>query len=163
MNDDRDLSNFEKLAAKTKKQLIASKETSVEWLQLAVDASAEQLEKAGEFSREEGERARQFLKRDLAATRVDFASAREAVGRGLSPSRISGGFADLASHLFASMGDLFEGWAAKSEDSLAFKTGEICGPGTLTCTDCGNELRLTKSSRIPPCAKCHKTEFRKSY
>ena len=69
MNEDRDISNFEKLASKTREQLIASKETSLEWLHMAVDASADQLEKAGDFSKEEGERAGRFLKRDLAATR----------------------------------------------------------------------------------------------
>jgi hypothetical protein len=163
MNEDRDISNFEKLAAKTREQLIASKEKSKEWLHRAVDASAHQLEKAGEFSKEEGKRAGQFLIRDLAATRADFSRARRFVNRGLSPSRIGGGFVGLASHLFGSMGDMFQGWAAKSEEALAFNTGEVSGPGKLTCTDCGAELHLERSSRIPPCPKCHKTDFRKSY
>ena len=163
MSDDREISNFEKLAAKTKEQLIAGKEKSLEWLQRAVDASADQLEKAGEFSKEEGERAKQFLKRDLAATRADFNRASESVSKGLSPSRVGGGFIDLASHLFSSMGDTFQAWAAKSEEALAFHTGETSGPGTLTCTKCGTELHLERTSRIPPCPKCHKAEFRKSY
>jgi len=72
MNEDREISNFEKLAAKTKEQITASKERSIEWLHTVIDTSADQLEKAGDFSKEEGERARKFLKRDLAATRVDF-------------------------------------------------------------------------------------------
>ena len=163
MSDDPEITNFEKLAAKTKEQLLAGKDKSKEWLHRAVDASADQLEKAGEFSKEEGERAKQFLKRDLAATRVDFNRARESVNRGLNPSRVGGGFVDLASHLFSSMGDLFQGWAAKSEEALAFNTGEVSGPGTLTCTDCGTELHLEHPTRIPPCPKCHKTDFRKSY
>lgn len=163
MNGDRDISNFEKLAAKTKEQLMASKTTSIEWLHTAVVASAEQLEKAGEFSKAEGERARQFLIRDLAATRVDFTRARESVNRGLEPSRVGGGFVDLASHLFGSMGDLFQGWATKSEEALSCHTGEISGPGKVTCTDCGTKLHLERPSRIPPCPKCHQTDFRKSY
>jgi hypothetical protein len=163
MSDDPEITNFEKLAARTKEQLIAGKDKSMEWLGRAVDASAEQLEKAGEFSKEEGERARQFLKRDLAATRVDFTRARAFVNKGLDPSRVGGGFVNLASHLFGSMGDMFQGWAAKSEEALAYNTGEISGPGLLTCTDCGAELHLERPSRIPPCPKCHKTDFRKSY
>lgn len=163
MNEDREISNFEKLASKTKEQLIAGKDKSMEWLHIAVDASAEQLEKAGDFSKEEGERAGRFLKRDLAATRVDFVRARDAINRGLSPSRVSDGFVGLASHLFGSMGEMFQGWATKSEEALAFNTGEVSGPGTLTCTDCGTELNMVQSSRIPPCPKCHKTDFRKSY
>ena len=117
--------------------------------------------------KKEGERARQYLKRDLAVTRVDFTRARESIKRGLSPSRIGGGFVGLASHLFDSMGDVFQSWAARSEEALAFNTGEISGPGKLTCTECGAEfgsaLNLERSSRIPPCPKCHKTNFRKSY
>ena len=163
MNEERDISNYEKLASKTKEQLIASKEKSMEWLQVAVDTSADQLEKAGDLSKEEGERAGRFLKRDLAAMRVDFTLAREAMNKGLEPSRVGGGFVDLASHLFGSMGDVFQGWAAKSEEALAFNTGEVSGPGKLTCTNCGTELNLERSSRIPPCPKCHKIDFRKSY
>jgi hypothetical protein len=163
MDEDRDVSNFEKLASRTKERLIASKGKSMEWLHMAVDASADQLEKAGDFTKEEGKRASRFLKRDLAATRVDFTRARESLNRGLSPSRVSAGFVSLASHLLGSMGEVFRGWAAKSEEALTFNTGEVSGPGRLTCTDCGTELKLERSSRIPPCAKCHKTTFRKSY
>ena len=163
MNEDRDVSNFEKLASKTKEQLLASKDKSMEWIHMAVDASADQLEKAGDFTKDEGARAGRFLKRDLAATRVDFARARESLNKGLNPSRVGGGFVGLASHLFSSMGDVFQGWAAKSEEALAYNTGEVSGPGKLTCTACGTELNLERSSRIPPCPKCHKTDFRKSY
>ncbi|MDP3273566.1 MAG: hypothetical protein Q8Q09_00120 [Deltaproteobacteria bacterium] len=140
-----------------------SKETSTEWLHLAVDASAERLEKAGDFTKEESERAKRFLKRNLEAMRADFVHARESIRRSLDPSRISTGFDDLLSHLFGSMGELFQSWAAKSEQALMLNTGEVSGPGKLTCTDCGTELNLQRSSHIPPCPKCHKTDFRKSY
>ncbi len=163
MNEDRDISNFEKLASRTKEQLIASKEKSMEWLYMAVDASADQLEKSGDFTKEEGVRAGRFLKRNLAATRVDLARARESINKGLDPARVSGGYIGLASHLFGSMGDVFQGWASKSQEALNFNTGEVSGPGKLTCNDCGTELNLERSSRIPPCPKCHKTDFRKSY
>jgi sporulation protein YlmC with PRC-barrel domain len=163
MNEDRDVSNFEKLATKTKERLIASKDKSMEWLHSAIDASAEQLEKAGDFTREEGKRASSYLKRDLAATRVDFVRARESISRGVSPSRVSAGFVSLAAHLLGSTGDMFRGWATRSEVALACSAGEISGPGRLTCTHCGTELNLERSDRIPPCAKCQQTAFRKSY
>jgi len=40
-----------------------------------------------------------------------------------------------------------------------YKTGEICSAGTLSCNACGQTMQLKKSSHIPPCPKCHKTEF----
>ena len=39
----------------------------------------------------------------------------------------------------------------------------LTSSGTLTCKECDAEMHMTKSSRIPPCPKCHKTVFRKSY
>jgi hypothetical protein len=163
MNDIPDISSFREFASRTKGQLIASKKRSTQWLHKAVDASADQLAKAGNFAKAKGERAGGFLKRDLAATRVDFVRARASINKGLNPSRVSGGVVGLASHLFGSMGEVLQGWAAKSEKALTFNTGEVSGPGKLTCTDCGTGLNLEQSSRIPPCPTCHKTEFRKSY
>ncbi|MCK4675782.1 MAG: zinc ribbon-containing protein [Gammaproteobacteria bacterium] len=42
-----------------------------------------------------------------------------------------------------------------------YHTGEIAGPGTLICDDCGEKLHFHKAGHIPPCPKCHKTEFRR--
>lgn len=41
----------------------------------------------------------------------------------------------------------------------AYHTGEITGPGTLVCDECGEELRFHNAGRIPPCPKCHGTYF----
>ena len=40
-----------------------------------------------------------------------------------------------------------------------YHTGEITGPGTLVCDNCGEELHFHKPSRIPPCPKCKGTSF----
>lgn len=52
----------------------------------------------------------------------------------------------------------FHAFQAGQKNTL-YRTGEICGPGTLRCLDCGQEMKITKNTRIPPCPKCHKTEF----
>ncbi|MBC8554830.1 MAG: hypothetical protein H8D23_34900 [Candidatus Brocadiales bacterium] len=36
---------------------------------------------------------------------------------------------------------------------------QVTGPGVLECDECGNQLHYYKAGRIPPCAKCHKTNF----
>lgn len=38
-------------------------------------------------------------------------------------------------------------------------TGEVTVAGILVCNTCGKELHYQKPGRIPPCPKCHKTEF----
>jgi len=43
-----------------------------------------------------------------------------------------------------------------------YHTGEITGPGTLTCDECGETLHFYKAGKIPPCPKCHATIFHRS-
>jgi len=43
-----------------------------------------------------------------------------------------------------------------------YHTGEITGPGTLTCDECGERLHFYKAGKIPPCPKCHATVFHRS-
>lgn len=45
------------------------------------------------------------------------------------------------------------------QQNTLYKTGEICSAGTLRCLDCGQEMKFTKNSHIPPCPKCHHTQF----
>ena len=43
-----------------------------------------------------------------------------------------------------------------------YHTGEISGPGTLTCDECGEKLHFYKAGKIPPCPKCHSTIYHRS-
>lgn len=45
------------------------------------------------------------------------------------------------------------------QQNTLYQTGEICSAGTLRCLDCGQEMKFTKNSHIPPCPKCHHTSF----
>ena len=47
----------------------------------------------------------------------------------------------------------------KAEASHEYRTGEITGPGTLLCKECGEKLHFHKPGHIPPCPKCHHTAF----
>jgi hypothetical protein len=40
-----------------------------------------------------------------------------------------------------------------------YHTGELAGPGTLKCENCGEKLHFYRVSKIPPCPKCHETTF----
>ena len=49
----------------------------------------------------------------------------------------------------------------ENEDHQAslYRSGEVCNPGTFSCTQCGNHIHLQKTGHIPPCGKCHHAEF----
>jgi len=40
-----------------------------------------------------------------------------------------------------------------------YHTGEITGAGLLVCSNCQEELHFKKTGHIPPCPKCHGTDF----
>ena len=46
-----------------------------------------------------------------------------------------------------------------AEHPHTYRTGEITGPGTLICEQCGEKLHFYKAGKIPPCPKCHATTY----
>jgi hypothetical protein len=40
-----------------------------------------------------------------------------------------------------------------------YHSGEIAGPGTLECRECGELLHFKQAGHIPPCPRCHATSF----
>ena len=49
--------------------------------------------------------------------------------------------------------------AEQAKHAQDYHTGEITSIGTLSCNACGTLMHFKKTSRIPPCPKCHKTTF----
>jgi len=37
----------------------------------------------------------------------------------------------------------------------------VAMPGTFECLNCGERVHLHKAGHIPPCPKCHHTEFKR--
>lgn len=98
----------------------------------------------------------------------DFSHAREYLktdGRELKEwlnfdiQQVEDGFADLVAKAADKTWLDFRQFEDETELHSVYKTGEICSPGTLRCLECGQTMKFTKSSRIPPCPKCHHTRF----
>jgi DNA-directed RNA polymerase subunit RPC12/RpoP len=49
--------------------------------------------------------------------------------------------------------------AARAYRVGEWHTGEITGPGELTCLECEGTVHLSKVGRIPPCPHCRHTRF----
>jgi len=163
MNDQNDKRNgqeevglYEKLASRTAELLEEGKKTFDE----ALKRAKEELAAAGDFSREQVDRLGEYVRRDL---KENADKARQAVKKAVVPQRLAAGVQSAFSRILASAAETLTELAERSEKSLEYKTGEITSPGTLTCKACEAEMHMTKTTRIPPCPKCHKTVFRKSY
>ncbi|RLB62371.1 MAG: hypothetical protein DRH08_12560 [Deltaproteobacteria bacterium] len=147
---------YEKLASRTADLLEEGKKTYEEALKKAKD----ELSAAGDFSREKADKLGEYVSRDL---KENAEKTRDAVKKAVEPQRLAAGVHSTFSRILNSAAETLSEFAEKSEKSLEYKTGEITSPGTLTCKECEAEMHMTKTARIPPCPKCHKTVFRKSY
>lgn len=147
---------YEKLASRTADLLEEGKKTYEEALKKAKD----ELSAAGDFSREKADKLGEYVSRDL---KENAEKTRDAVKKAVEPQRLAAGVHSTFSRIPNSAAETLSEFAEKSEKSLEYKTGEITSPGTLTCKECEAEMHMTKTARIPPCPKCHKTIFRKSY
>jgi Zn finger protein HypA/HybF involved in hydrogenase expression len=147
---------YEKLASRTADLLEEGKKTFDEALKRAKD----ELSAAGDFSRERADKIGEYVRRDLKA---NAGKVTDAVKKAVEPMRVAAGVQSAFSRILTSAAATLAELAERSEKLLEYKTGEITSPGTLTCKDCDAEMHMTKTTRIPPCPKCHKTVFRKSY
>jgi Zn finger protein HypA/HybF involved in hydrogenase expression len=154
--EQREVGLYEKLASRTADLLEEGKKTFDE----ALKKAKEELSTAGDFSREQADKLGEYVRRDL---KENADKAKKAVIKAVEPQRVVAGVQSAFTRILTSAAETLTELAEKSEKALEFKTGEITSPGTLTCKECEAEMHMTKTTRIPPCPKCHKTIFRKSY
>jgi len=150
---------YEKLASRTTEILEGSKKS----LDDALKKAKEEISSASDVSKERADKIGSWVRRDLAQMGDYIVEKRDALARAGEPDRMIAGMQSVFAKLCSAAADTLKDLADKTEKSLEHKTGEITGPGTLTCKACGNEIYLKATGRIPPCYKCHKTVFRKSF
>ena len=161
--EEQEVSQYEKLAARTRELLEAAREKTPKTVDEALEKAKEEMIAAGEFGREQAKRMQTFLQRDLKSAGEHFVQLRKTVKEAVDPQRVASGIQSNLVHILNLVGDAFKKSASKAEERLSYRTGELSSPGTLTCNTCGNRIHMTSTGRVPPCAKCHNTEFRKSY
>lgn len=147
---------YEKLASRTADLLEEGKKTFDE----ALKRAKEELSSAGDFSKERIDKLGDYVQRDL---KENANKAKDAVKKAIEPQRIAAGAQSAFTRILTTTAEALTELAERSEKMLEYKTGEITSSGTLTCKECEAEMHMTKTTRIPPCPKCHKTVFRKSY
>lgn len=116
-----------------------------------------------EVTAEEADKIAYYVERDL----HDAAEYLETTGKEFSTwfsfdlqlveARLYELFASVADRTRLELGQL----ASQAQMAQQYHTGEITGIGTLFCDSCGTEMHFKKTGRIPPCPKCHHTEFRR--
>jgi len=118
----------------------------------------------GELTRDEAEKVAEYVQRDvddisiyLEETKAEFSDWLSFEST-LLESKI-GDWLNLVADKTKLEWDKIKLQAVKSQ---LYHSGEITGSGTLECIACGQTLHFKKTGHIPPCPKCHKTEFKRN-
>jgi isocitrate dehydrogenase len=154
---------YDRFAERVREIFDAGQEKSKEAMEKAMESAREQLAAAGEFSAEQGEVFKQFMRRDLEQTALDMRALGHEAKERLHPARLGAGALSSMARLLEAAGSALQNLSRKAESALRYTTGDITTAGTLTCVQCGQAVQLKRTSTIPPCPKCHGSEFRKGY
>jgi len=139
----------------------SEKKTS-ETLHIVIDEAGELISEAEELTREQIIEVSGYVKRDI----DDLAIFLSKTGKELSDWL---GFelglleTKVIEQLFEAVDPSTLSLLKLKEQREIFHTGQISGPGILTCDACGEQLHYYKAGRIPPCPKCHKTEYHRGH
>lgn len=152
---------YDKMMARVEQLLDTAEHQALPVLQKNIEKAKQQAIELKEITKEEAEKLGDYLRRDL----HDAADYLERSGKEFSTwfnfdlEMVE----DRALEIFAKVADKtsFElsQLAAQAKRTLEYHTGEITNVGTLACQSCDALVHFKKTSKIPPCPKCHHTIF----
>jgi polyhydroxyalkanoate synthesis regulator phasin/predicted RNA-binding Zn-ribbon protein involved in translation (DUF1610 family) len=160
---DRMVAAYEELLKRTQETLETAQEESVPRFRELLEKARDNLVEIGELTREEAQKVSEYLRRDV----EDAASYIAETGQDmrdwwrfdleLMEQRMMDMFAKVADQTSLQLAQ----WAETARQMSLYQAGEITGPGTLVCDKCGAETHFVQAGRIPPCADCGNTTFRR--
>ena len=130
----------------------------------AIDKSKEKLAELTELTAEDIEKVSDFVVRDLHDAAEYIAVGERELGDWLRldalylEDKFMEAFSNMVDHTQVALEEIRQ----NAQRATEWHTGEITGPGTLVCTECGEVLHFKKTGHIPPCPKCHKTIYKRS-
>lgn len=168
MNDDNRPHNqklvhaYNQMMQRVKERLGQTEKAAEPRLRRAIEAAEEKAVELGELSREEAVQIGDYLRRDLQDAGEYLAGDETQelkdwfrIDLNLIENQILDMFLSVADQAKLDMLDFQEQLAEATE----YRTGEITGPGLLSCMDCGEALHFHEAGHIPPCPKCRGTYF----
>lgn len=145
--------------------LHAAVEKAEETLSPTIDEMLQNAEKISKkvftLTQDEAKSVSEHLKRDIASAREYMQTEGKEFNDWLSFDihQVEDRFADFLAKAADKTWLDFRALEILGKKNSIYKTGELCSAGTLRCADCGQQMKFTKNSRIPPCPKCHHTQF----
>lgn len=160
---DKMVAAYEELLKRTQETLETTQKESVPRFRELLEKARDNMVELGELTREEAHKVADYLRRDV----EDAASYIAETGNDirewwrfdleLIEQRMMDMFAKAADQTSLQLAQ----WAESARQMSLYQAGEITGPGTLVCDKCGAETHFVQTGRIPACAECGNTTFRR--
>ncbi len=151
---------YEKMYESAANGLKKAEHQSAPLLHQLIEESKEKLSEVEEVTREDLDKVGQYLERDIndAAQYLSKTGAELKDWLGFETALLESEF--LYQMLKTADPTTLALLKLKEQAQQAtYQTGEITGPGTLVCDNCGEKIHFFRVGKIPPCPKCHTTRF----
>jgi hypothetical protein len=159
--DDREVHAYGKMLDRLRHALDDLENDVRPRLRLALEQARERTVELGELTREEANRIAEYLRRDIEQA-ADYTTRNDQDLRGWLRMDIQL-IEDWIWDRFSSVADQtrldWMRFEQSLEEASTYHTGEVTGPGTLTCQNCEEQMQFHRPGRIPPCPHCHSTRF----
>jgi len=154
---------YEKMLAHTLENFHSAEEKTGRLLHQLIDEAKERSIQLGELPQKEAEKLAVYLQRDLrdAANYLSGSEHELKDWLGFETTVLESEILDL---LLKAADDTTVNLIQLKESAhraSTYRTGEVTGPGTLVCEQCGEVLHFRRAGKIPPCPKCHATTYRR--
>lgn len=160
-----ELAAYEKLRQEVKKILDQSIDAvSADKIAHAIEHAEKLMKETGEHTQEQVSQLGKNLRKDMLsafkAAEPPVKELSDTVGGLFDLWRDKGGV--ILTDLTQAVGDWSHQFSHKLDEMLRYRSGEMTHGGTFVCLHCEQTLTMKKPGHLPPCPKCHKTEFRRA-
>ncbi len=154
---------YNQILETTKEIVDMSKREATPAILDAMDKAKDRVSEATELTGEEIENVSDYLRRDLHDAAEYIAAGEQGLEDWLRVDAlyIEDSLLEMFSHMVDETALALTQIRQNAELASSWRTGEIVGIGTLVCKNCGETLHFKKTAHIPPCPKCHHTEFKR--
>ncbi|MGB5733063.1 MAG: zinc ribbon-containing protein [Thiohalocapsa sp.] len=167
-NDDHDqhqdplVGAYEEMLKRTREGIQQAEESTPK-LQHLLESVRDNMVELGELTREEAQKISQYVERDIEDAAHYIVETGEDLRNwwrfdlDLIEQRMLDAFTSVADLTSLELGQ----WAERARRATLYQAGQITGPGTLVCDQCGAETPFTRTGRIPVCVECGGLAFRR--
>ncbi|WP_295407554.1 zinc ribbon-containing protein [uncultured Thiocystis sp.] len=154
---------YEQMLKQTHETIEKAQKESVPKFREMLDKARDNMVELGELTREEAEKVSDYIKRDIEDAANYIAETGQEMrdwwrfDLELIERRMMDMFTQVADQTSLQLAQ----WAENARRMSLYQAGEVTGPGTLICDRCGAETHFVKAGRIPICAECGGTSFRR--